>query len=174
MVTVDITCDLMDEDESGYVWTFLREARDPRLIEPGAIVVAGDEDAPAVAEVVKSSKSPPGRWFTSAYCRSDRGLRGTRSKGDRAGIDAGATTWLTRSTPLVDLLPAFAAELEHALRANCEHQLTDQVASLAIEFPRGCGDDDFCSSFYTVCTEWRVGWVPPKRHANRPDRHGGP
>jgi hypothetical protein len=52
-VTLDITRDLMDEDESGYVWTFLREARDQRLIEPGAIVVAGDEDAPAVAEVVE-------------------------------------------------------------------------------------------------------------------------
>ena len=24
MVSVDITCDLMDEDESGYIWTFLR------------------------------------------------------------------------------------------------------------------------------------------------------
>ena len=53
MVSVDITCDLMDEDESGYVWTFLSEARDTSLIEPGAIVVAGDEDAPAVAEVVE-------------------------------------------------------------------------------------------------------------------------
>jgi hypothetical protein len=58
VVTVDITCDLMDEDESGYVWTFLREARDPTLIEPGAIVVAGDEDAPAVAEVVEIVEKP--------------------------------------------------------------------------------------------------------------------
>lgn len=61
MVTVDITCDLMDEDESGYVWTFLREARDPGLIEPGAIVIAGDEDAPAVAEVVEIVEKPAGR-----------------------------------------------------------------------------------------------------------------
>jgi hypothetical protein len=51
-------------------------------------------------------------------------------------------------TQLVDLLPAFAAELEHALRADGEHQLADQVASLVIESPCGCGDD-FCSSFYT-------------------------
>lgn len=29
MVVQDINCDLMDEDESGYVWTFPREARDP-------------------------------------------------------------------------------------------------------------------------------------------------
>jgi hypothetical protein len=60
VVTVDITCDLMDEDESGYVWTFLHEARDPGLIEPGAIVVAGDEDAPAVAEVVEIVDKPGG------------------------------------------------------------------------------------------------------------------
>jgi len=60
VVSVDITCDLMDEDESGYVWTFLREARDPSLIQPGAIVVAGDEDAPAVAEVVEIVEKPSG------------------------------------------------------------------------------------------------------------------
>ena len=61
MVSVDITCDLMDEDETGYVWTFLREARDPGLIAPGAIVVAGDEDAPAVAEVVDIVEKPAGQ-----------------------------------------------------------------------------------------------------------------
>ncbi len=61
MVSVDITCDLMDEDESGYVWTFLREARDPSLIEPGAIVIAGDRDASAVAEIVDIVDKPAGR-----------------------------------------------------------------------------------------------------------------
>lgn len=60
MVSVDITCDVMDEDETGYVWTFLREARDPALIEPGAIVVAGDADAPAVAEVIDIVDKPAG------------------------------------------------------------------------------------------------------------------
>jgi hypothetical protein len=30
MYRVDITADLNDEDETGYVWTFLDEARDPR------------------------------------------------------------------------------------------------------------------------------------------------
>lgn len=60
MVSIDITCDLMDEDETGYVWTFLREARDPSLIEPGAIVMAGDPDAPAVAEVVDVVEKPAG------------------------------------------------------------------------------------------------------------------
>jgi hypothetical protein len=52
MTKVDITADLNDEDETGFVWTFLDEARDPALIAPGAIVVAGTPDAPAVAEVV--------------------------------------------------------------------------------------------------------------------------
>jgi hypothetical protein len=60
MVSVDITCDLMDEDETGYVWTFLRDARDRALIEPGAIVVAGDPEAPAVAEVVDVVVKPAG------------------------------------------------------------------------------------------------------------------
>jgi hypothetical protein len=60
MVTVDIVCDLMDVDETGYVWTFLHEARDPALVQPGAILVAGDSDAPALAEVVDIVAKPYG------------------------------------------------------------------------------------------------------------------
>lgn len=60
VVTVDITCDLMDEDETGHVWTFLRNARDRSLIEPGAIVVAGGPDAPAIAEVIDIVAKPAG------------------------------------------------------------------------------------------------------------------
>jgi hypothetical protein len=52
MYRVDITGDLNDEDQTGYVWTFLDEARDPAQITPGALVVAGDEDAAAVCQVV--------------------------------------------------------------------------------------------------------------------------
>jgi len=52
MYRVDITADLNDEDHTGYVWTLLDEARDPAQIRPGAIVVAGDEDAAAVGQVV--------------------------------------------------------------------------------------------------------------------------
>lgn len=52
MIKVDIVCDLCDEDETGYIWAFLDEAPNPDLIFPGAIVVAGDEDAPAVVEVI--------------------------------------------------------------------------------------------------------------------------
>ena len=52
MYHVDITADLNDEDETGYVWTFLDEARDPQQIKPGALIVAGDEDTAAVCEVI--------------------------------------------------------------------------------------------------------------------------
>lgn len=45
-VTVDIAADLNDEDETGSVWTFLDEARDPSVVVPGAIIVAGDLIAP--------------------------------------------------------------------------------------------------------------------------------
>lgn len=52
MYRVDITADLNDEDDTGYVWTFLDEAREPADIVPGALVVARDEDAAAVCQVV--------------------------------------------------------------------------------------------------------------------------
>ncbi|QBI52081.1 hypothetical protein [Streptomonospora litoralis] len=60
MVSVDIAADLNAEDETGYVWTFLDEARDPSIIVAGAVVVAGDDDAPAVAVVVDVTTHPSG------------------------------------------------------------------------------------------------------------------
>jgi hypothetical protein len=52
MYRLDINADLNDEDETGYVWTFLDEAREPGQIKPGAIIVAGDEEAAAVCQVI--------------------------------------------------------------------------------------------------------------------------
>jgi hypothetical protein len=52
MYRVDIIADLNDEDHTGHMWTLLDEARDRAQIRPGAIVVAGDEDAAAVCQVV--------------------------------------------------------------------------------------------------------------------------
>jgi hypothetical protein len=49
---VDISADLNDEDETGYVWTFLDEARDASQIGPRVLVVAGDEEAAAVCQVI--------------------------------------------------------------------------------------------------------------------------
>lgn len=60
MISIDIPADLNGEDETGLVWTFLDEAADPGLIVPGAIVVAGDAHAPAVAEVVDIVTKPAG------------------------------------------------------------------------------------------------------------------
>ncbi|MEU4231458.1 hypothetical protein AB0F17_44795 [Nonomuraea sp. NPDC026600] len=60
MINVDITADLNAEDQTGYVWTFLDEARDPSIITPGALVIAGDEDAPAVAVVADLVSHPNG------------------------------------------------------------------------------------------------------------------
>ena len=61
MVRVDIPADLNDEDETGYVWTFVDEARNPSVIIPGAIVVAGNEDAPAITEVAGVVEKPAGK-----------------------------------------------------------------------------------------------------------------
>jgi hypothetical protein len=60
VIVVDIAADLNDEDDTGLVWTFLDEARNPAIVVPGAIVVAGDADAPAVAEVVDLVDKPSG------------------------------------------------------------------------------------------------------------------
>jgi len=62
VTTLDITADLNDEDDTGYVWTFLDEARDPSVVRPGAIVVAGTPSAPAVAvaEVIDLVTKPGG------------------------------------------------------------------------------------------------------------------
>lgn len=60
MTALDITADLNDEDDTGYVWTFLDEARDPSVITPGAIVTAGTPQAPAVAEVSGVVTKPAG------------------------------------------------------------------------------------------------------------------
>lgn len=49
---VDITCDVQQIDETGYVWTFLDEARDPSVVNAGAIVVTGDDEEPVFARVV--------------------------------------------------------------------------------------------------------------------------
>lgn len=57
---MDILADLNSEDETGHVWTFLDEARDTALITPGALVVAGDEDTPAVPVVVDLVPHPNG------------------------------------------------------------------------------------------------------------------
>ena len=52
MTAVDLPADLNSRDEDGLCWSFLDEARDPAVIIPGAVIIAGDADAPAFVEVV--------------------------------------------------------------------------------------------------------------------------
>ena len=46
-VQIDIPCDIQQVDDTGYVWSFLDEARDPALVSAGAHVVD-----PVIARVV--------------------------------------------------------------------------------------------------------------------------
>ena len=59
-VVVDIPCDVQQVDGTGFVWTFLDEARDPSRITIGAIVVSGDEVDPVMARVVSLTERPSG------------------------------------------------------------------------------------------------------------------
>jgi hypothetical protein len=49
---VDLEADLNAREADGYCWSALSEAPDPTLIQPGAVIVAGDRDAPALVEIV--------------------------------------------------------------------------------------------------------------------------
>ncbi|MGH8983360.1 MAG: hypothetical protein ACRDY6_05730 [Acidimicrobiia bacterium] len=59
-IEVDIPCDVQQQDETGSVWAFLDEARDPSRIVEGAIVVSGDEVDPVFARVVSLTGRPRG------------------------------------------------------------------------------------------------------------------
>ena len=59
-IEIDIPCDVQQEDETGYVWVFVDEARDPSRIVEGAIVVSGDETDPVLARVVSLTDRPGG------------------------------------------------------------------------------------------------------------------
>ena len=50
---VDIDADLQAIDEDGLLWAYADEARDASLLQPGALLMAGDERARAVIEVVE-------------------------------------------------------------------------------------------------------------------------
>lgn len=52
-VGIDIPCDMQQVDETGFVWTFLDETRDPSLTAEGVIVIAADESDSVLARVVK-------------------------------------------------------------------------------------------------------------------------
>ena len=49
---VDLEADLNAREEEGFCWSILSDAADPDLIVPGAIILAGEPDTPALAEVI--------------------------------------------------------------------------------------------------------------------------
>ena len=51
-VVVDLEVDFHNEDATGFVWQWRDAARDPAVVVPDAIVVVGDEDVYAMAQVV--------------------------------------------------------------------------------------------------------------------------
>jgi len=50
--TIDIYVDWNTQDDTGLPWTLLDQAADASRIRPGAHVIAGHDDALAVAEIV--------------------------------------------------------------------------------------------------------------------------
>ncbi len=59
-VVVDIEVDFHNEDDTGYVWTWLSQARDPPWSPRSAIVVVGDDDVLAMARAVDLAKHENG------------------------------------------------------------------------------------------------------------------
>lgn len=49
---VDLRADLNTQDDDGNGWSLVHDAADVRRIVPGAIVLAGNEDAQAVVRVL--------------------------------------------------------------------------------------------------------------------------
>ena len=59
-VEIDIPCDVQQVDDTGYVWVFLDEARDPARVSPDAIVISGDAVDPVFARVVALTEAAGG------------------------------------------------------------------------------------------------------------------
>lgn len=49
---VDLAADFANEDESGYIWAFLNEAREPDQIVPGAVLTLRDGEDLAMGQVI--------------------------------------------------------------------------------------------------------------------------
>ena len=49
---VDVVADLNAQDDDGLGWSLIADARDPDLVRPGAMLLAGNPQARAVVRVV--------------------------------------------------------------------------------------------------------------------------
>ncbi len=59
-VEVDIRADLQNEDETGFVWTYLDRADRPERIVVGAVVIAGGSGGRCLANVIDVSAPASG------------------------------------------------------------------------------------------------------------------
>ena len=97
-------------DETGYLWTFLNEARDPGQIKPGAIIVAGDQDAAAVCEVIDLAPAGDGTIVHHEFA-------------DRRDLAAAVTVWTpTSSVSFASSMgPGFCHDLGTTMAGLGEH-----------------------------------------------------
>jgi hypothetical protein len=58
---VTLPADVQQIDDTGYVWSFLDAATEPKRVQPGALIVAGDPVEPFLARVVDFVDGPNGR-----------------------------------------------------------------------------------------------------------------
>jgi hypothetical protein len=70
MYRVDITADLNDEDDTGYVWTFLDEARDPARSSPASWWWPGTRTPPRCARWSIWCPQATARSSTSGCCQA--------------------------------------------------------------------------------------------------------
>ncbi len=50
---VDLIADLNEQDDAGRGWSTISDARDPGRLQPGAVLVAGNEQARSLVRVVE-------------------------------------------------------------------------------------------------------------------------
>ena len=60
-IELDIPADVQGRDRGGHLWAFLDEAAHPDVIQPGNLVVTGDEEDPVVARVIEVVERPGGK-----------------------------------------------------------------------------------------------------------------
>ncbi len=52
MIDVDLIADLNAEDDDGFAWSALADARRPARVAPGSVLLAGNQAAQAVVRIV--------------------------------------------------------------------------------------------------------------------------
>lgn len=60
-IRVTLPADVAQIDQTGYVWAFLDRAEEPDRVEPGVLIVSGDEEEPFLARVIDIVDGPNGR-----------------------------------------------------------------------------------------------------------------